>query len=125
FRGMYGSAARLVQKVLAGGQRIEDRSEVAALPRAQSGRRTADGSLQTRLAGIEFDEIDGFGLIGQCELRLRRDGADRARLADRDHVLCALLLEDALHALDGETLIVEAMLDALEQLDVVGAVIAP
>jgi hypothetical protein len=50
---------------------------------------------------------------------------DRPTLANADDVAKALVLEDALHALDGETLVVEQVPDTLQEHHVLGPVVAP
>ena len=55
----------------------------------------------------------------------RRQRIDRAAIADAGDMAGALILEDLLDALDGETLVVEQMADAFEQQHVFGAVVAP
>ena len=59
--------------------------------------------------------------------RPRRGGcrADRPAASDRLDVARPLLLEDALHAADGVALAVQQAADALEQVDIIRAVIAP
>lgn len=75
--------------------------------------------------GLDFHELDSVGGFGRLHMRLRCDGADGPCFADGHDVFGALLLEDALDALDGETLVVEKVADTLEQLNVIGAIIAP
>jgi len=50
---------------------------------------------------------------------------DHARASDGLHGLRTILLQDALHALDRIAFAIEEMADAFEQIDIVGAVIAP
>src|SRR5690606_6412973 len=69
----------------------------------------------------------GSGRGHRCPLLERglQDGFGHPALAYADDVADALVLEDALHALDGEALIVEEMADALEEKHVLGPVVTP
>lgn len=73
----------------------------------------------------KLDALDTFGIHDGLVLRLRGHGPHGPVFPNSHHMTRALLLEDALDALDGEPLIVEQMADALEELYVIGAVIAP
>ena len=48
----------------------------------------------------------------------------RPAIADGDDIAGALILEDALHALDGKTLIIEQVPDAFQQQHIFGAIVA-
>lgn len=73
----------------------------------------------------EFQSIDAVLVDYVFEIRLGRYWLYRACLPNRDDMTGPLFLEDPLDALDGETLIVQEVPDALEQLHIVGAIVSP
>ena len=75
------------------------------------------------LAAVVLGAVVVLGCVFGAGLRPRRGALVAA--ADRLHEARALLLEDALHALDGVALAVEQMTDAAQEVDVVRPVIAP
>lgn len=94
-----------------------------ALVGTQSGRERC--LLRTGLGFDKLDALDTLGIHDGLVLGLRGHGPHGSVFPNRHDMARALLLEDALDALDGETLIVEQMTDALEELYVIGAVITP
>ena len=81
----------------------------------RGGDRTSRGGGGANLGFGEIDRLAGLDLGAHGQFSA--PGADdEAR---------ALLLEDALHALDGVALAVEEMADAAQQIDIVGPVVAP
>lgn len=78
-----------------------------------------------RMVRAEFDKLYSVDSFGCLDMRLGCYWADGSGFANGHDMFGALLLEDALHALDSETLIVEEVTDTLEQLNVIRAIVSP
>src|SRR4051794_17548433 len=145
---------RMIQQLPAGGQVRQHALEAFAVGAAdRPGRVKVGGGLALAerrqnavLVGIDEAIVDALVLglvilvVGIARRRLALIGllqAEADRLLDRAerdggvlvgdalHRLDAVLFQDPLHAADGVALAVQQAADALEQIDVVGAVIAP
>src|SRR5262249_12392700 len=112
------AAAEGVEKIVLG----IDEAEVDAVLLGRRGRRllalVLGIEIDAELIALAFGEALADGFLDRAE----GDGGGTVR--EPLHRLDAVLLEDPLHATDGIALAVEQATDALEQIDVIGAVVA-